>query len=151
MRKDYWKLVDNIQPQVISILIAKGHVELIDKSGPIKWSNCKITKVGEKLTKVVDIDETFLADYMKLWPAGYRSTKNLVRNKLARFMTEHECSEEQIFLATKKWLIDKRTPYHGKADFFFYKEIPGGEESRCEEYLDLVKEKPKDDYRKEIV
>ena len=151
MRKDYWKLVDEIQPQVISILIARGYVEVIDKNGPYKWGNCKITKDGEKVTKIIEVNETFLLEYLKLWPAGYRSTKSLVKAKLARFLTEHDCSEEDIILATKKWLLDKRTPYHGKADFFFYKEISGGEESRCEEYIELIKEKPKNDYRKEVI
>lgn len=149
--KEYWKLIKEIEPNVISILIAKGFVQLVDKKGPYKWGNCKITKEGEQVTKVVDVKDTFLVEYMKLWPAGYRSTKSLVKAKAARFITEHSCSEEDIIKATKKWLSEKRTPYHGKADFFFYKQITGGEESRCEEYLELTKGVDDNDYRKEIV
>lgn len=151
MRKDLEKLINIVQDRVVSILITKGYVRLLDKDGPYKFSNVEVTTLGkQQLPLTIKVSDDEIREYMNLWPPGFRSTLGKVKQKLSRFMNEHECTMEEIKLAAQKWLRDKESPYHGKADFFFYKEEKDGEESRCEEYLDLIKTLPKSDYRSEI-
>lgn len=148
MRKDIQRLVNVIQDRVVGILIVQGYVELIDKNGPYKFSNIELTNQGSNVVKVENVTDEQINSYRKLWPEGYRASPSSIRPKLTRFLTEHSCTMSQIENAARKWLEDKETPYHGKADYFFYKEEKGGEISRCEEYLELGKDK-EHDYREE--
>jgi hypothetical protein len=53
MRKDLEKLITIVQDRVVSILLVKGFVKLIDKEGPYKFSNIEITAAGKNQLPLV--------------------------------------------------------------------------------------------------
>ncbi|MBP8994995.1 MAG: hypothetical protein KBG30_14460 [Bacteroidales bacterium] len=149
MKKQHIDLVKKIEDRVVGILLTHDYVRLIDPKGPLKFFNTEITAQGHDTLKTPKELEEFIKEYMKLWPAGYRATPSAIRPKLMKFLQETGSTLEEITRATKLWLQEKETPYHGRADYFFYKD----DLSRCEEYLQLIKSSPKEeaDYRTKYV
>lgn len=148
MNKDLLKLIRSIQKQIVSILLVRGLVTLIDKDGPYTFSNIKITKQGnETISNEELVTDEQVEEYRALWPRGYKGSIRSVKDKMSRFIVEHSCSYHDIFLSAKTWLLEKEMPYHGTADYFFYKKLEDGTEvSRCEEYLNDEKNTV-DDFR----
>lgn len=140
LRKDLERLVRLIEPQVVGILIAQGYVTSKER----KFSDFKLTQKGKAAINMGDslITNEWIKSWRFLWPASYRSTNGAVRDKLSRFLLEHEdVSLKDIKRATQKWLAENQPPYCGKANYFFYKvQADKTEISRCEEYLELIEE-----------
>lgn len=152
MNKELIKLIRVIENQVVSILLVHNYITLIDSNGPYKFSNIRISSKGEDaLDKHHLVTDAQLQEYRVLWPVGYRGSNKLVKEKMERFISENECTFEQIIVATKKYLKVWNTPYHGKAHFFFYKMENGEEISRAEEYLDDINIPVIEDYRNRVV
>lgn len=152
MNKELIKLIKIIENQIVSILLVHNYVILIDSNGPYKFSNIRISTKGEDmLDKHHLVTDAQVQEYRLLWPVGYRGSNKAVKEKMERFISENECTFEQILLATKKYLKVWSTPYHGKAQFFFYKMENGEEISRAEEYLDDINVPVIEDYRNRVV
>jgi len=140
LRRDIEKLIRIIEPQVISIL--KAHGLITDPKKKMKYGSVVLTQKGKALIGLSDIPitEQWLTSWMELWPVGFRGSRATIRDKLNRFLQEHDCSLDEIIESTNRWLQDKNTPYHGSAHHFFYKmEGIDSEISRCEEYLDIIR------------
>lgn len=152
MNKEIIKLIKIVENQIVSILLVHGYIELIDTTGPYKFSNIRVSIKGEDaLDKHYLVTDSQVQEYRLLWPIGYRGSNKLVKEKMERFILENECTFEQIMLAAKKYLKVWDTPYHGKAQFFFYKIENGEEISRAEEYLDDINVPVVKDYRNEVL
>lgn len=151
MTKELIQLIKLIQTQVVSILLVNGYVELIDKQGKYLFNNIRITTSGKTTIKETNlVTDSEVQTYMNLWPKGYRSNLKAVKAKMERFMLNNKCTLKQIMLAAETYIRDKGTPYHGKADYFFYKEENGVETSRCEEYLEDGNFEEEIDYRRQV-
>jgi len=139
IRKDLEKLLRYLEPQITGLLTANG---LIEKNAK-KFSEIKLTQKGRSISGFSDpiITEEWLKEWKNMWPVNYRGTTSAIREKLNRFLMEHDVQLEEIISATEHWLMENKTPYHGSAQNFFYKKESGVEVSRCEEYLEIIKEK----------
>ena len=140
MRKDIQKLVYKIEKQVVGILITHGYVTSKSKT----FVDIDITQKGKALLGVSDplITEQWLKDWRYKWPSGFRGTPKIIRTKINKFLRENKnTSLDDINNATDTWLAQKPAPYCGDAKYFFYKkDSSGGEQSRCEEVLEEMKD-----------
>lgn len=138
MRKDLKKLLLRFQPQIIGILEAHGYATSTNG----KFSGLKLTNTGKGLLDVDDliITEEWIKEWRFMWPVGKRGNQNVVRDKLSTFIMEKDCSLNEIIDATNLWFQKNDPMYVGNANNFFYKQEKDITVSRCEEYLEMLKE-----------
>lgn len=144
IRKDIEVLLRHIEPQIVGILISHGLVTASKR----RFANISLTQRGKAISNLSDIliTEEWLKKWQLLWPPNFRGSRRIIRDKLNRFLLEHDTTLENIIAVTESWLVRKRPPYCGEAKYFFYKiEKDGTEISRCEECLELIEDIPEDD------
>lgn len=139
IRRDIEKLIRHLAPKIISIFVSNGLV----KRGAKRIDDLELTPKGKSIagSSSLLVTEEWLNEWRGMWPEGYRSTNSAIRPKIDRFYQEHDTTLTEIKEATKLWLEEKMTPYHGEAKYFFYKIDKNVEVSRCEEYIEIIKER----------
>jgi hypothetical protein len=144
MKREVLELLQKVemQPRILSVLMAMGLIN----SGAHNYSSAKLTQKGKEFISDDKLTDEIINKLRDIFPAGDRGSLALVKTKMNRFMNEHEnASIDDILRAAQLWVRDKGA-FCGKAQYFFYKrDNSGGEESRCEEFLEYVSSKKETD------
>jgi len=122
------------QESIVSMLLIKDKIKLIDINGGLTFSNIKFDNFSKISTKDAE-------NYLSLWPEEYRCSKTEAKLLIERLINSYNITLENIYLATKKWLEEKESPYHGSAKNFLLKKDGTIETSRCLETLNIMKNK----------
>lgn len=136
LRKDIMKLILKIEKPILGVLQAHNLVTR-------KSKNLATAELTDEAKVLIGADEELITDewiqkWRSLWPARQKGDTAIIRKKLNRFLQEEEVSLEQIWKATQAWIADKEEEkYIGNANYFFYKQEPDGEKSRCRNYLNV--------------
>jgi hypothetical protein len=134
------------------------NIELTNKGAELISENEELEDIGdlintlentsrrEKLEKTIstNISEEDIDKYREVFPPGCRGSRKLVRAKLERFLSENNCSVEEIIEAAKLYVRHNTSKSYNVAGahYFLYKRDMNSrvDESKCEEFLEQVRQ-----------
>lgn len=137
------EIIKEEQESIVTLLLLKEKVSLIDKNGKMCFSNVKPLNFSKINTKDVE-------NYLSLWNENFRGNKLEIKVMMERLVNTSNISVNDILNATKEWLKDKVAPYHGTAKNFLFMNSNNVETSRCLDTLELMKtnkKKETEDFR----
>jgi hypothetical protein len=137
------EIIKEEQESIVTLLLLKEKVSLIDKNGKMCLSNVKPLNFSKINTKDVE-------NYLSLWNENFRGNKLEIKVMMERLVNTSNISVNDILNATKEWLEDKVAPYHGTAKNFLFMNSNNVETSRCLDTLELMKtnkKKETEDFR----
>jgi hypothetical protein len=137
------EIIKEEQESIVTLLLLKEKVSLIDKNGKMCLSNVKPLNFSKINTKDVE-------NYLSLWNENFRGNKLEIKVMMERLVNTSNISVNDILNATKEWLKDKVAPYHGTAKNFLFMNSNNVETSRCLDTLELMKtnkKKETEDFR----
>ncbi len=137
------EIIKEEQESIVTLLLLKEKVSLIDKNGKMCLSNVKPLNFSKINTKDVE-------KYLSLWNESFRGNKLEIKVMMERLVNTSNISVNDILNATKEWLKDKVAPYHGTAKNFLFMNSNSVETSRCLDTLELMKtnkKKETEDFR----
>ncbi len=137
------EIIKEEQESIVTLLLLKEKVSLIDKNGKMCLSNVKPLNFSKINTKDVE-------KYLSLWNESFRGNKLEIKVMMERLVNTSNISVNDILNATKEWLKDKVAPYHGTAKNFLFMSSNNVETSRCLDTLELMKtnkKKETEDFR----
>lgn len=151
MNEDIIKLIKCKENVIVDILKLTGYVELIVNQDGNKFDNLKLTDSGKLfLNKGVYFDDNWLKKVRLKWPSSLRSSNSTTRIRIENFINKTGASLEQIENLIDRWLNERKEPYCGKMENFFYKIDDNGEGfSQIESMYETYEEDK--DYRNEQV
>lgn len=155
MKKEINKLIKtaDVEARIISVLLSRGYVRIIDKKKSLKYSNISLTKKGRVLIKDdIDISPEFIKKYRFMFPPGKKSTEREVTEKMKDIFREYSENgdsknlEKLVLEATDRYINNVSDPtFCEKAGNFISRQMPGGSiRSTLREYIELVLEEEKD-------
>ena len=119
------EIIKEEQESIVTLLLLKEKVSLIDKNGKMCLSNVKPLNFSKINTKDVE-------KYLSLWNESFRGNKLEIKVMMERLVNTSNISVNDILNATKEWLKDSV------------------ETSRCLDTLELMKtnkKKETEDFR----
>ena len=130
------EIIKEEQESIVTLLLLKEKVSLIDKNGKMCLSNVKPLNFSKINTKDVE-------NYLSLWNESFRGNKLEIKVMMERLVNTSNISVNDI-------LKDKVAPYHGTAKNFLFMSSNNVETSRCLDTLELMKtnkKKETEDFR----
>lgn len=168
-------LLAHIEKQILGLLYLKGYITnkavypndnledvvLTDKALEI-LEDFQNTSTITEIKELKSLQQDVLSDedverYRNVFPPGSRGPgKNVVKYKLEMFIRRNGCTLDEIIEAAKLYIQNNSIKGYNiaGAHYFLYRVDPKSkiEESKCEEYLELVKSnKSSEDYREQLV
>jgi len=139
------KLIEFIPKQVVSILIANGH--LIHLGGELDWENVVVSDKTSALLKIIenkkDKYENLIKELMEIFPKNQVDSKGSITKRFNSWLNKTNLktfTEEEVLDAAREWVNDKGSTFCGRLFYFFYKEENKNYISRLENLIELNRE-----------
>lgn len=121
------KLIKFKEQAVLGVLIVNDLVEIIQDSDGFTIENIKPTELGKSIlgNSIYFTDEWIKALRLK-WDSKLRGNPHVIRDKCEKFISRTGASLEDIEKVVDQWLLERKPPYCGKMENFFYKKDDEG-------------------------
>lgn len=139
------KLIDLIEKQVVSLLIANGYV---DKAGPdISWESVNMSDKAYELLNILESsnkeNEAIIDSLMEIFPKKQLDSKKALLQRYEKFLQKTELkniTKDEVCEAARHWIKEKGDIYCGNLFYFFYKEDKKIYISRLENLIREIRE-----------
>ena len=121
------KLIKFKEQAVLGVLIVNDLVEIIQESDGFTIDNIKPTSLGKSIIgNSLYFTEEWLKTLRLRWDAKLRGNPHVIRDKCEKFISKTGATLEDVERVVDYWLLDRKPPYCGRMDNFFYKKDEDG-------------------------